>query len=345
MGVRKLAAVGLALALVGAACGGDDSDSGDGAAATTAAAGGSEVKGAGEGATYAIVLPSSKDDKSFSQAGYTGAKAAADAAGGELIFQENVQVASAQEAMRNLAAQEPAVVMALGGQFSDAVAAVAPEFPDVHFVGINGTQTGPNLSKWSLAEGEVAYLGGVMVATLNPQVNKLGRVAGLEIAPLKFGTAGFIDGARSVRPAIEYVSQFTGDFDDVAKAKEATLAAFKSGATYVYSGMNNGIAGQEQAADEAGAKLVSNSSDNCSRSQYYGVAASNTAGSTKAIVAGVADGSLAPGFTETGLEVSDGLIVKLCQGSIPADAQAKIDTARADLVSGKVKVGLEPAKK
>ena len=351
---RVMAAVLLPMALLAAACGDDGgSDTSTAAATTTPAATGAAATGAASaatttaakaGGTYAIVLPSSKDDKSFSQAGYTGAKEAADAIGGKLVFQENVAVASAQEAIRNMAAQKPKVVMTLGGQFADATAAVAPEFPDVHFVAINGTKTGANLSKWSLAEGEVAYLGGVLVASLNPDVTKIGRVGGAEIAPLKFGTAGFIDGARTVKPTMEYVSQFTGDFDDVAKAKEATLAAFKSGAKFVYSGMNNGIAGQEQAADEAGGKLISNAADQCAKKQYWAAAASNTPASTKSIVLGVGDGSLKPGFSKSGLEVSDGFILKLCSGSIPSDVQTKIDAAKADLVSGKVVVGLEPKK-
>jgi basic membrane lipoprotein Med (substrate-binding protein (PBP1-ABC) superfamily) len=184
---------------------------------------------------YAIVLPSSKDDKAFSQAGYTGVLNAAKKTGAKVIFQENVPVSSATEALRNLAAQKPTVVMALGGQFADAIAAVAPDFADVQFVGVNGAKTGPNLSSWSLAEGEVAYLAGILVASENPGIKKIGRVAGITIAPLKLGTAGFIDGARSVDPAIEYVNTFTGNMDDVAKAKEATLAAANAGAKFVYT--------------------------------------------------------------------------------------------------------------
>ena len=121
---------------------------------------------------------------------------------------------------------------------------------------MNGTKTGPNLSAWSLAEGEVAYLAGVLVAAENANIQKIGRVAGIEIAPLKFGTSGFIDGARSVFPGMAYVNTFTGNMDDVAKAKEATLAAANAGAKVIYTGMNNDIVGMEQAADEAGQEVI-----------------------------------------------------------------------------------------
>lgn len=352
-----------ALSLVAGACGGD-SDTADteassdttaaaeasaattaaGAAATTAAAK-AETE---EGGTYAIVLPSSKTDKSFSQAGFEGLEAGVKTVGGETIFQENVQVASAEEAFRNLASQKPVAVIGLGGQFADAGAAVAPEFPDVHFIVVNGTKTGPNLSKWSLAEGEVAYLAGLLAAAMNPDLKKLGRVGGLEIAPLKFGTSGFILGARSVRPDIEYVWSFTGDFDDVAKAKEATLAAINGGAEIVYTGMNNAIVGQEQAAEEKGVLLINNTFNKCDDAKvgklYFGATSSSATFAVKGVVEGIGSGKLKPGFAETNLNYPDGFKVDVCGKSVPADVQAKVDAAKADLVAGKIAIPLEPPK-
>ncbi len=315
------------------------------AAPTTTAAASTTMKEP----VFAIVLPSSKDDKAFSQSGYEGLTAAAKKTGGKVIFQENVAVSSAQEALRNLATQKPAVVLALGGQFADAVAAVAPTFPDVQFVGVNGIKTGSNLSTWSLAEGEIAYLAGVLVAAENPNIKKIGRVAGIEIAPLKLGTAGFIDGARSVLPDMAYVNTFTGNMDDVAKAKEATLAAANAGAKIIYTGMNNALVGMEQAADEAGVLLINNTTNKCNDPKsgvvYYAAVNSSTSFATEQIAVQVASGTFKAGSKRTNLEYPSSFGVVLCSGKPKAATATLLAATEKKLIAGDIKIGLEPAKK
>jgi basic membrane protein A and related proteins len=295
---------------------------------------------------FAIILPSSKEDKAFSQSGYEGLVAATKKVGGKVIVQENVAVASAAEAVRNLASQKPTVVMTLGGQFADAIATVAPQFPDVQFVGVNGTKEGANLASWSLAEGQVAYLAGVLVAAENPGVKKIGRVAGITIAPLQLGSAGFIDGARSVDPGIEYINTFTGNMDDVAKAKEATLAAGNAGAKYIFTGMNGGLVGQEQAADELGIRLINNTTNKCTDPKvgvvYYAAVNSSTSFATKSIAEGFANGTFKAGSKRTNLEFPDAFGVVLCAGTPKATTAKLLADAEKKLIAGDIKIGLQP---
>jgi basic membrane protein A and related proteins len=297
---------------------------------------------------FAIVLPSSKEDKAFSQSGYEGLLAATKKVGGKVIVQENVAVASAAEAVRNLASQKPTVVMTLGGQFADAIASVAPQFPDVQFVGVNGTKEATNLSSWSLAEGQVAYLAGVLVASENPGVKKIGRVAGITIAPLQLGSAGFIDGARSVDPAIEFINTFTGNMDDVAKSKEATLAAANAGAKFIYTGMNGGLVGQEQAADEAGIQLINNTTNKCRDPKvgviYYAAVNSSTTFATKTIAEGFANGSFKAGSKRTNLEFPDAFGVVLCGGAPKPGTAKLLAEVEKKLIAGEIKIGLQSAK-
>ena len=297
---------------------------------------------------FAIILPSSKDDKAFSESGYTGLTNAVKKVGGKVVFQENVAVASAQEALRNLASQKPTIVMSLGGQFADAIATVAPSFPDVQFMGINGTKTGPNLSSWSLAEGEVAYLAGILVAGENPGVKKIARVAGITIAPLQFGTAGFIDGARSVDPEIQYISTFTGNMDDVAKAKEATLAAANAGARFIYTGMNNALVGMEQAAQEADVQLINNTTNKCTDPKtgalYFGAVNSSTTFATQSAAESLANGTYKANAKRSNLEFPDAFGVVLCSGKPKAKTAQLLADAEKKLIAGEIKVGLQPAK-
>ncbi len=315
---------------------------------TTAAAAPATVAPTKKELVFAIILPSSKDDKAFSESGYTGLTNAVKKVGGKVVFQENVPVASAQEALRNLASQKPTIVMSLGGQFADAIATVAPSFPDVQFMGINGTKTGPNLSAWSLAEGEVAYLAGILVAGENPGVKKIGRVAGITIAPLQFGSAGFIDGARSVDPDIQFINTFTGNMDDVAKAKEATLAAANAGAKFIYTGMNNGLVGMEQAAQEADVQLINNTTNKCTDPKtgalYFGAVNSSTTFATQSIAESLANGSYKANAKRSNLEFPDAFGVVLCSGKPKAKTAQLLADAEKKLIAGEIKIGLQPAK-
>ena len=218
------------IALVATACGDDD-------AADPPA---DNPPGAAE-LSVGFVVPSSINDQAFSQVGHMGFVAGIEQTGAsEAGIVQNVDPADAAEAMANLANEGATLVIALGGQFGQAGIEVAPRFPDTHFVVINGFATGPNLSSWSLSEGEVAYLGGILVASTLDDVDVLAKISGLEIPPLQLSAAGFNAGARSIIELDEFIATFTGDQNDAALAFEATVAAFGAGADVVpRSGLNH----------------------------------------------------------------------------------------------------------
>ena len=77
-------------------------------------------------------------------------------------------------------------------------------------------------------------------------------VGGLEIPAIVNAGKEFGNGAKSINPKIKYFENYTGDFDDVAKSKEATLAAIAQGADIHYHILNLGLRGMEQAAQGEG---------------------------------------------------------------------------------------------
>src|SRR3546814_12954404 len=82
-------------------------------------------------------------------------------------------------------------------------------------------------------------------------------VGGLEIPAIVNTGKEFGKGALYINPKIKYIENYTGDFDDVAKAKEATLAAIAQGADIHYHILNLGLRGMEQAAREKGPHIRS----------------------------------------------------------------------------------------
>ncbi len=337
------------LAILAAACGDDDDAAtpADPAPATEQAAENPPAEEPGEAAdapsdlTVGFVVPSSINDQAFSQVGHIGFQAGLEqsgAADGGVV--QNVDPADAAEAMANLANEGANLVIALGGQFGQAGIEVAPRFPDTHFVVVNGFETGPNLSAWSLSEGEVAYLGGILVASTVDDVSILAKISGLEIPPLQLSAAGFNAGARTVTELDEFIATFTGDQDDAALAYEATIAAFDAGADIVMTGMNNALTGMEQAAAETGGKLVSDVIDKCDDpdvgDRYYAATSADVTFAVRSVITGVADGSLQPGFFKYNLEEPEGFVVRLCDGEIPSDVSALIEDARRGLIEGSI---------
>ena len=346
---RLLVPIIAGLALLATACGDDDSDSATptttAAEATTTAAPAPDPEPEPEALSFGFVVPSSINDQAFSQVGHIGFTQGIEATGAtDAGVVQNVDPADAAEVMANLANEGADVVIALGGQFGQAGIEVAPRFPDTHFVVVNGFEVGENLSAWSLSEGEVAYLGGVLVASTVDNVEVLAKISGLEIPPLQLSAAGFNAGARTVTPDIEFIATFTGDQDDAGLAYEATTAAFEAGADIVLTGMNNGLSGMEQAASEQGQLLVSDVIDKCDDPDvgdlYYAATSADVIFAVRAIIVGVDDGSLQPGFFRQNLEEPEGFVVRLCDAEIPADVQTSIDEARQGLIDGSITIDI-----
>ena len=74
---------------------------------------------------------------------------------------------------------------------------------------------------------------------------------------------------NTINPNIKYFENYTGDFDDVAKSKEATLAAIAQGADVHYHILNLGLRGMEQAANEKGTHIIGSYTDRCGTDPLY----------------------------------------------------------------------------
>lgn len=258
---RSAIAVALPLMLVAAACGGDDDD--DATSDTTAAAsdttgeGGSSDGKIGAGLNVGMALPGPQNDKGFNQAHYNGILLAEEDLGITPNVQENVVDPDARiDALRNLADGNE-LVIGVGGEYAEAGLTIAPQFPDVEFVIING-QTDPsipNLHVYGVRQGVPAYIAGVVAASgLIPdlEVDKVGYVGGEEIPPTTQSDDGVRAGVADTDDTIEYVSTIVGNFNDAPKAKEAAAAQIAAGADVIFGLIDAGFPGIIQAAEEAG---------------------------------------------------------------------------------------------
>lgn len=218
-----------------------------------------------------ILIPGSKSDKGWMESGYDGLVAAEKKYGDKIKVQmiENINYADMEQALTQLAAGN-ALVIGVGGQTQQAVYKVAKRFPHTKFsiVGGNAGQSAPNVAGYDVKQAEIAFVAGAAAAMLS-KTGAVSYVGGMQIPSIVNAGTEFGKGAKYINPKIKYIEAFTGDFDDVAKAKEATLAAIAQGADIHYHILNLGLKGMEQAAREKGTHIIGSYTDRCGSDPLY----------------------------------------------------------------------------
>ena len=204
--------------------------------------------------------------------GYDGMKAAEKKLGAKVAVKyiENVKFGDMEQVLVALAGKNE-LVIGIGGQTQASVFKVAPRFPKVKFAIIGGNadpKKPANVSGYDVRQAEIAFVAGAAAAMLS-KTGGVSYVGGLEIPAIKNAGIEFGNGARYINPNIKYFESYTGDFDDVAKAKEATLAAIAQGADIHYHILNLGLRGMEQAAREKGTHIIGSYTDRCGTDPLY----------------------------------------------------------------------------
>jgi len=287
-----------------------------------------------------ILIPGSKSDKGWMESGYDGLVASQKKYGDKIKVQmiENINYADMDQALTNLASNND-LVIGVGGQTQASVYKVAKRFPKVKFsiVGGNEGESLPNVAGYDVKQAEIAFAAGAAAAMLSKN-GAVSYVGGLEIPSIVNAGKEFGNGAKYVNANIKYFENYTGDFDDVAKSKEATLAAIAQGADVHYHILNLGLRGMEQAAKDKGTHIIGSYTDRCGTDPLY-VAYSITGVGFQvqyAIDQAVA-GDWKPGYKEFGLKMGPQASDMIICNATP-EQKAKLDEIKKDILSGKIKV-------
>ena len=208
----------------------------------------------------AIALPGVISDQTWNQSGYEGVQLTKQKLGAETAYVEQVAQADQTEAPSDFARKGYNLVFAHGGQFDAAIEQVAPQFPNTFFVGVNGAVKGENIAALRIDHLQASYLCGIIAASIT-KTNKIAYIAGQEFEATQQELRGLELGAKSVKPNIQIPPPFTGDWNDVAKGKEATLALISSGADVIYQWLDNASAGVLQTASDQGVYAFGNTKD------------------------------------------------------------------------------------
>ena len=266
----KVIALLMALGLVAAACGDDDSaepadepaadDSGGDDADEPAADDGGDVDG--DTLRVALLLPGVRNDNSFSQSGFEGLVDAAEADGNveTQIVEEIIDPTDSLPAIRDFATQGFDLIIGHGIEYVDPIQQLQGEFPDVNFAMaggllIPGVVTSGNSVDWLYNLQDMAYPMGLIAAEATTG-NRIGIVGGPEFDFVKDMIQSFKDAALSVNPDLEFLEGFAGSFVDVQRAAEVAQQHIDQGVDFIYCAGDGICIGAAQAAAAAGIPIT-----------------------------------------------------------------------------------------
>lgn len=295
---------------------------------------------AADPARIGILIPGSKSDKGWMESGYDGLAAAQKQHGDAIKVQmiENINYADMEQALTQLASKN-GLVIGVGGQTQAAIYKIAKRFPKVKFsiVGGNAGESAPNVAGYDVKQAEIAYVAGAAAAMLS-KTGAVSYVGGMELPSIVNAGKEFGMGAKSVNPTVKYFENYTGDFDNVVKSKEATLAAIAQGADVHYHILNLGLRGLEQAAKEKGTHIIGSYTNYCG-SDPLTIAYSITGVGyqVRYAIDQFLAGTWAAGYKPFGLAMGPEASDMIICGATP-EMKAKLDAIKADILSGKIKV-------
>ncbi len=297
-------------------------------------------------------------DKSFNDSAYAGLTKARDELGVDIQYLEPSEGgADREQLLRGLADEGYPLIFAVGFLFTDAVTAVAKDYPNTKFALIDGfipdlTDTS-NVVCIGFTEHEGSFLVGV-AAALASKTGHIGFVGGMTGALIGKFEAGYVAGAKAVNPNIivdvNYIGS-TGDaFKDPTKGKELALAQYDNGCDVIYHASGASGIGVFEAAAARQKLAIGVDSD-----QYLSAPADQQPyiltsmlkrvdNSVYQTIDSFLKGTLKGGYATFNLAVGGVDYSKSNTTLLTADMITQIDAYKDKIISGEIVVPTEPGK-
>jgi basic membrane protein A len=281
-----------------------------------------------------------KFDKSFNEAAYTGIEKWKKETGKKYLQFEITNESQREQAIRRMAERGASPIIGIGFGQASSIEKVAKEFPKLQFAIIDMVVDLPNVQSVVFKEQEGSFLVGAMAAMAS-KTGKVGFVGGMDIPLIRKFECGYKQGAMYANPKAEMIGNMTGTtgaaWNDPARGGELAKAQFSQGVDVVFAAAGGTGIGVYQAAKDSG-KLAIGVDSNQNHLQP-GTMLTSMLKRVDVAVYNVAKGHK-PGISVLGLKEGgvdyavDANNAKL----VTADMKKKVDAAKADIISGKIKV-------
>lgn len=203
-----------------------------------------------------------REDGGFNDSAYRGLEKAVTELGVRAVYFEHKRNLEMEQSL-NQAASEADMIIGVGFAFSDKLNQLAVQYPHKKFVCVDyivkADDSGrpvplpPNLAGLTFKEEEGSYLVGAMAA-LKSETGQIGFIGGMDCPIIRKFEAGYLAGAKAVRPRILISSKFTGitgrAFNDPEKAYLIAIRMYREGIDIIYHASGATGAGLFKAAKE-----------------------------------------------------------------------------------------------
>lgn len=245
------------------------------------------------------------------------------------------------------AAEISDVVIAVGPMMQDALAKVAPQFPNTKFIFIDGGVDAPNVENFDFDAQQSSFLGGYLAAAMT-KTGKIGFVGGIPIVAVEAFQYGYEAGADAYNVLngkdVKVLSNYAGTFDDPAAGKSIANSQYSNGADIVFAAAGLTGLGTIEAAKDAGTGHYAIGVD---QDQDYLAPGFVLTSVMKHVDIAVFDGikSVVNGDFKAGtvvLTLKDGGVglspMTYTKDLVPASVLNQIDVLKKDIIEGKLVV-------
>jgi basic membrane protein A and related proteins len=281
-----------------------------------------------------------KFDKSFNEAAYNGAERWKKETSKPYLEFEISNATQREQAMRKMAERSANPIVGVGFSMGSSMEKVAKEFPKLKFTVIDFVIDLPNVESVVFKEHEGSFLVGMMAAMASKS-GKVGFVGGMDVPLIRKFQCGYEQGVKYANPKAEVSANMTGTtptaWNDPARGGELAKSQFAKGVDVVFAAAGGTGVGVYQAAKDGGKLAIGVDSNQnhlhpgtmlTSMVKRVDVAVYNSFTQHKAGVTSL-------GLKEGGVDIAiDANNAKL----VTPEMKAKVDAARADIISGKIKV-------
>lgn len=281
-----------------------------------------------------------KFDKSFNEAAYNGMEKWKKETGKNYLEFEISNESQREQAIRRMAEKGASPIIGIGFGQASGIEKVAKEFPKLQFAIIDMVVDLPNVQSVVFKEHEGSFLVGAM-ASMASKTGKVGFVGGMDIPLIRKFQCGYEQGAKFANSKAEVLGNMTGTtgaaWNDPARGGELAKAQFAKGVDVVFAAAGGTGIGVYQAAKDAG-KLAIGVDSNQNHLQP-GTMLTSMLKRVDVAVYNVSKGHK-PGISALGLKEGgvDYALDKNNEKLVTADMKKKVEAAKADIISGKIKV-------
>ncbi|HEY5561572.1 MAG TPA: BMP family ABC transporter substrate-binding protein [Clostridiaceae bacterium] len=264
----------------------------------------------------------------------------------ETVIKESVpeDTAEVDKACEEMINNGVTVIFGTSFGFMDGLDKSAKKHPEIKYFHCSGYLQETNMTNYFGRDYQVRYLSGI-VAGLKTKTNKIGYVAAMNIPECVRGINAFTLGVQSVNKDAVVKVTWTGTWYDPAKEKEAAKALIDQGVDVI--AQHQDTTGPQIAAEEKGVWSIGYNSDmsKAAPDAYMTAPIWNWGpyyvDQLKKIIAGTwkSESAFLPMEADNAKSI---IYLAPLTKVAPAGAQAAVDAAKADILSGKNKVFVGP---